>query len=123
FGRKKNWMVNARWNFGTGFPFTQTQGFYETLNFQGGIFTDYNTAAGDMAIQLGPLNEGRMPSYHRLDFNIQREFIISKRAALEINAGATNVYNRNNIFYVDRITAQRVDQLPIIPTIGLNFRY
>lgn len=27
----------------------------------------------------------------------------------------TNVYNRNNIFYVDRINRKRVDQLPILP--------
>lgn len=123
FGRKKNWMVNARWNFGTGFPFTQTQGFYENVNFQNGIVSDYLTQPGELGIQLGPLNQGRMPSYHRLDVNISREFKFSNRAFLEVNVGATNVYNRNNIFYVDRITARRVDQLPIIPTVGLNFRY
>ena len=38
-------------------------------------------------------------------------------------ASVTNVYNRNNIFFVDRITATRVDQLPILPSFGLVFSF
>jgi hypothetical protein len=123
FGKNKSWEVNARWNFGTGFPFTQTQGFYENLGFNGNINGDYTGQNGDLGIELGPLNLGRLPNYHRLDINIKRRFILTENAKLEINAGATNVYNRNNIFYIDRITFNRVDQLPIIPTLGLNFTF
>ena len=32
FDKKRSWNLNTRWNFGSGFPFTQTQGFYEKLN-------------------------------------------------------------------------------------------
>jgi hypothetical protein len=123
FGKNKSWEVNARWNFGTGFPFTQTQGFYENLGFNGNINGDYTGQNGDLGIELGQINLGRLPNYHRLDFNIKRRFDLSAHSKLEINAGATNVYNRNNIFYIDRITFNRVDQLPIIPTLGLNFTF
>ncbi|HYG14238.1 MAG TPA: TonB-dependent receptor, partial [Bacteroidia bacterium] len=40
FGKQKDWEVNARWSYGSGFPFTLTQGFYELLPFQGGISQD-----------------------------------------------------------------------------------
>ncbi len=123
FGKDKAWEVNARWNMGTGFPFTQTQGFYEFLGFQEGITTDYTSENGELGIELGEINTGRLPAYHRLDVNIKRRFNFGKYTKLEINAGATNVYNRNNIFYIDRITFDRVDQLPIIPTVGLNLSF
>ena len=28
FGYQNSWSLDARWNLGSGFPFTQTQGFY-----------------------------------------------------------------------------------------------
>jgi hypothetical protein len=34
-----------------------------------------------------------------------------------------NVYNRQNIFYIDRLTMQRINQLPFLPTVGLNWRF
>jgi hypothetical protein len=42
---------------------------------------------------------------------------------LEATASVINVYNRKNIFYVDRITNERVDQLPILPAIGLSLTF
>ena len=35
----------------------------------------------------------------------------------------TNVYNRNNIFYFDRLTFTRIDQLPFMWSAGLTFRF
>ena len=32
----------------------------------------------------------------------------------------TNVYSRANIFYINRVTGERVDQLPFLPSIGLD---
>jgi len=123
FGKKKDFEVSGRWNFGSGFPFTQSQGFYEFLDFQGGITTDHTVANGDLAIQLAEINQGRLPTYHRLDLSFRKTFRFSKRTSLELNAGATNAYNRENIFYMDRITFNRINQLPIIPTVGLNFAF
>jgi hypothetical protein len=123
FGKKKDWEVSARWNLGSGFPFTQTQGFYELLDFQNGISTDYTTANGTMGIIYGDVNKGRLPWYHRLDFNIKKTFKFKKNLKLEVNAGASNVYNRENIFYIDRVTFQRINQLPILYHVGMNFEF
>jgi hypothetical protein len=69
------------------------------------------------------LNGGRLPFYHRLDVNIKRTFKLSKKTSLELNAGVTNAYNRANVFYIDRVTGERIDQLPLLPTIGLDFAF
>ena len=43
FGENNSWKVDIRWNLGSGFPFTQTQGFYENLTFSNGeIFFSEN---------------------------------------------------------------------------------
>lgn len=123
FGKNKDWEVSARWNIGSGFPFTQTQGFYELLTFQDGLNFDYTKLNGLMGIEYTETNTGRLPWYHRLDINIKKKFVFKKDLKLEVNVGATNVYNRQNIFYIDRITAQRVNQLPILYNLGLNFSF
>lgn len=48
FGKDRNWEINARWNLGSGFPFKTTGGFYENLQFDGGLTTDYTTANGSL---------------------------------------------------------------------------
>jgi hypothetical protein len=123
FGKKKNWEVSARWNFGSGFAFTQSAGYFENLNFQSGITTDYTTANGDLGILLATVNGGRLPTYHRLDIGAKYSHKFTDRVNIEINAGATNVYNRANVFYVDRVTFNRVNQLPILPYLGFQLAF
>ena len=122
FGKNLNWEVNARWNFGSGFPFTPTAGFYEKLTLSN-INTNYTNTNGDLGILLGNLDSQRLPTYHRLDISIKRKFELSERSTLEVSAGATNIYNRENIFYFNRITQSRVDQLPILPSIAANLTF
>ena len=43
FGQDLNWSVSARWNFGSGFPFTQTQGFYENVSLGNNLNENYNS--------------------------------------------------------------------------------
>lgn len=123
FGKKLDWQFDARWNMGSGFPYTQTQGFYEYLNYSGGLNTDPTTGNGTLGILYGPLNEGRLPYYHRLDISLRKTMAIGKNSNLDITASVINVYNRSNIFYVDRITNERVDQLPILPSIGVSLTF
>lgn len=122
-GPARNWEISARWNLGTGFPFTETQGFYEKLTFGDGINTDYTTANGDLGIRYGEINQGRLPVFHRLDINVKRIFFIGNHSQLEVNLGATNVYDRENVFYIDRVTNERVDQLPIMPSLGVKISF
>jgi hypothetical protein len=123
FGKKLNWEVNARWNFGSSFPFTLTQGFFEYLNFQQGINLDYTSTNGILGIIYGDLNTGRLPYYHRLDVSVKRTFAIAKNSDLEITGSVINVYDSENIFYYDRIRGERVNQLPILPAIGASITF
>jgi hypothetical protein len=123
FGRKKNWEVNARWNFGSGFPFTQTQGYYNQLNPQGTINFGFPSANGTLNYIPGPLNAGRLPDFHRLDISVKYRYNWSERTTLEVSAGATNVYNRENVFQVDRFTFKRENQLPVLPNVNVSVTF
>jgi hypothetical protein len=123
FGKKKNYEFNVRWNMGTGFPFTQTQGFINQFNPQGNINYNFNQANGTLGYIPAELNGGRLPDYHRLDIGFKYKYVWSDHTTFEINAGATNVYNRQNIFYVDRFTFKRINQLPIMPNVNLSFTF
>lgn len=123
FGKTLQYEFSMRWNYGSGFPFTPTAGFYEALTFQDGINTDYIHQNGNLGYFYGELNSKRLPDYHRLDVTIKRSFVFSKRNMLDLVFSVTNVYSRNNIFYFDRILFERVDQLPILPSFGFNWKF
>jgi len=122
FGEKMEWEAALRWNMGSGFPFTQTQGFYGNINFNDGLNSDPLTGNGDLGIVLDTKrNGGRLPYYHRLDGSLKRVFKFGKYTSLEVVASATNMYNRENIFYFDRVRNKRINQLPIMPNLGVTF--
>lgn len=131
FGKKPMWEASARWNFGSGFPFTRTQAFYPdfgSIFYQQGINTDYVTANTQNESDIGilyedELNAGRLPTYHRLDLSLECTFNFTERVALDIIASATDVYNRDNIFYFDRVRAERVNQLPVLPSLGVGLSF
>ena len=122
-GAKRQWEFSGRWNFGSGFPFTQVQGFYEYYSFQDGINFDYTNTNGELGVLYGDLNGGRLPTYHRFDIDVKRKFYFSERITLEADLSVTNVYNRKNVFYVNLITSDVARQLPILPTFGLTFSF
>lgn len=123
FGREKLWEAGLRWNLGSGFPFTPTQGYYGDIDFSD-VGTDYPTQnPDDVAIHYGELNSKRLPWYSRFDVMVKRKFVMSENTVLEANASCTNVFNRENIFYLDRVSQQRVNQLPIMPSLGLSLSF
>ncbi len=129
FGENKEWSANVRWNYGSGFPFTLTQGFYELLDFSQGATTDYTTDNGELGILYADLNTGRLPYYHRLDASIKRTFEIKdKKKENEVKKvvaifSVTNVYNRENIFYFNRVEYKRENQLPVLPSLSLSYSF
>jgi hypothetical protein len=123
FGSQMTWEFSARWNFGSGFPFTQTQGYYEKNTFNNGIYSDYITNNGELGIIYGNLNEGRLPTYHRLDLNFKKRFYFSEVSKIDIDLSLVNVYNRENVFYRDRITGETINQLPFIPSLGITWTF
>ena len=123
FGENNSWKADIRWNLGSGFPFTQTQGFYENLTFSNGINTNYISENGELGIKYGELNQGRLPYYHRLDMSISKKVKLKNNSILEMSVSVTNAYNRENIFYFDRIKHERVNQLPLLPSGGISITF
>lgn len=123
YGKKVKQEINARWAIGSGFPFTQTQGMFEYLRFMDGVTSDYTKANGELGILYGDLNLGRLPWFHRLDVSYQATIKLKKQSEMHLTAGVTNVYNRKNIFYFDRVNYTRINQLPVLPSVGITYQF
>ena len=121
-GKDYSWEFSARWNLGTGFPFTPTQGFFEKLDLNR-VSEDFLAKNGELGIIYGDLNSRRLPTYHRLDISVKKRWEISDFSAVEANFSLSNVYNRENIFYFDRIRFTRVNQLPILPSASISYTF
>jgi hypothetical protein len=110
----KGLAVTAKWEYGSGFPFSQTVGYIDRMTFGSMFPTEFETETGSPYIMLGPKNAARLPAYHRLDLSA----VYSVRLmGLNVNLGVDllNVYNNKNIFYFDRRTGQRVDMIAFYP--------
>ncbi len=123
--REHAWEISARWSLGSGFPFTQTQGYFERLDFQDdGAQTDISTQNGSLGLLLADeLNGGRLPYYHRMDVSFKRRWLIKNDWLLEANLTFVNTYDRDNIFYFDRVRFRPIYQLPILPSLGVTIKY
>ncbi len=122
-GKRNDWELSFRWNLGSGFPFTQTQGAYGMVDFSNGIETDYTTVNEDFELIYADYNNARLSYYHRLDMGLKKIFFLSQHSKLNLNFGITNIYNRKNIFYINRIEQKRVNQLPILPNFSINLTF
>ncbi len=123
FGGQKNNEISIRWNFGSGFPFTRNKGHYPLITFDEGLETDINFTNEELGILFAEFNDGRLPTYHRLDFSYKYTTYFTEQIQLDMTIGATNLYNRANIFYFDRLTKERINQLPFMPSVGLTLKF
>lgn len=124
-GKNKDWEISGRYNLGSPFPFTQTQGYYENLNLlANGLNTNILQQNGQIGlIYAAEINGGRLPWYHRLDLSVRKRFTLSEYSNVEATFSVTNAYNRNNVFYVDRIANTVVYQLPIFPSLNVTWNF
>jgi len=122
WGKRKSWQADARWNFGSGFPFTQTQAFLPNLGY-GNITDNWMELNEEIYIQLAEINKGRLPAYHRLDISLKKKIFLREKNTIELSVSATNVYDYRNIFYVDRLTANIIYQLPILYSVGVVWSF
>ncbi|MEM7035871.1 MAG: hypothetical protein AAF570_02755, partial [Bacteroidota bacterium] len=122
---EKKWELSLRWNLGSGFPFTQTQGFFEKLDFlDNGAQTDYVNQNGSLGILYAEeVNAGRLPYYHRMDLAAKRRWQFGNKVLLEAQASLINLYNRRNVFFFDRVRFAVIYQLPILPSLGLTLKF
>ncbi|MFU8861436.1 MAG: TonB-dependent receptor plug domain-containing protein [Cyclonatronaceae bacterium] len=115
--RFAGFTAGARWEFGTGMPFTQILGFDMAVRVPAeSPVTDPGQAR---MLFSRPYGE-RLPYYHRLDVSIGRSFRLAPNWSLETEAGVINIYNRNNIFNFDMSTLMRVDQTPFLPYLSVK---
>ena len=110
--------TNARWEFGTGMPYTRIFGFDMSVRIPD---EEPQTDPGTARILFTRPYGERLPTYHRLDVSIERTFQLAQRQSIEAEIGVINSYNRNNIFSFDFRSLQRIDQAPIFPYLSVKF--
>jgi hypothetical protein len=110
----------ARWEFGSGFPFTRPLGFNELLDF-GADLPNVRGIYGETRVLLDRPYSAQLPAIHRLDLSMERVVDLGSRE-LQLQAGVINAYDRRNIFYYDVFTARRIDQLPIAPYLSVKIQ-
>ncbi|MBT7465289.1 MAG: TonB-dependent receptor, partial [Bacteroidetes bacterium] len=104
-------------------PFTQTNGFYEDFTILQASFLMDVSNNGSINAWYGELNLGRLPWYHRLDISLAKKWEFSHHQKLTATLGVINTYNRRNMYYIDRFTAERVDQFPILPNFSVRYSF
>ena len=115
--------IGATWVYGTGNALTFPQGVYLGMMQE---FGDKVTA--ELVESYGSRNSTRLPSYHRLDFAINKH---RKKENWESTwtLGAYNLYNRKNPFFAylayedDQRVAKQVSLFPIIPSISYRIQF
>jgi hypothetical protein len=123
-GKKKDFEISLRWNLGSGLPFTPTAANYQNETFKGGVSTNYLTSnPTNVTTVLGDFNSERLPYYHRMDFTAKKRFEFKNKTELETIFSLTNLYNRRNIFYINRVTNKTIYQFPLLPSIGISFKF
>ena len=122
-GKDKSWELGLRWNYGSGFPFTPVQGYYEMLVLNNSIDPNVESENGKPETIYGEINSYQLSDYHRLDFSIKKKFDFKKMGILTASFTVTNVYNRKNIFYVDTFENEKIYQLPVLPSFGLSYKF
>jgi TonB-dependent Receptor Plug Domain len=114
-----------RWSFGSDFVFATGQAF-TPLEAQYAL-SDPATGQDKVLLLPGTRNSARLLPYHRLDLSATLHGHLFGVAA-DYYVQVFNVYNRKNEWFVQYDTEQGVapepkivHQLPLIPTIGINF--
>lgn len=115
--RVRDFDISARWNFGSGRPFNHVYGFDGFVMMDG--VQDMFSVEDDQRVIYGRPFRGILPTYHRLDVSVERDFVVGN-VGLTAQVGAINLYNRRNLFALDIFTTQYNWQLPIVPTLGMK---
>jgi len=109
--------LTIQWQYGSGLPFTESGGFDVWYLLTPDV--DVATEAGvDRIVYAEPFG-GRQPTYARMDVWLERR-VERGRYIGTLRAGVLNLINRANLFYYDLFTFSRVDQLPLIPSVGIK---
>lgn len=81
------WTLTGAWMYHTGWPTTAVSG--ELVEGPDG--------EPEIVPVLGPINDERLPDYHRLDLRIVRRMELSRRGTIELFLDIQNAYGRENV--------------------------
>lgn len=112
--------LSFNWEFGTGFPYTQIYATDLRINVP---YTDPTTQPGSAAAYYDKPYSKRLPVYHRLDVSLKRFFDLSQNVRLGTEVGAINAYDQENIFYVDIVEFEVVNQTRILPYLSFSLSF
>lgn len=122
------WDFGARFNFGTGLPFTRPLGTF--LYYESDLVDRRRSLNGppgdtDPGVVLGPRNAERYPAYTRLDLGVRKTFD-KGWGRLTPYLDVLNVLNRKNVlFYFYEFedsppVRSGVSMFPVLPTVGVE---
>lgn len=119
------WSLNLGWRYHTGWPITALGG----QPVEGGDDDEFTAV-------LGPLNGERLPTYHRLDLRLSRQWQL-RRGTLDLFIDVQNLYDRQNVAGIDLefdfifdsngqvVLDSRSNEIwnGILPTVGLVWEF
>ena len=120
--RLRRWSFGANLVYGTGQAFTPAIARYTMRS------PATSTFLRDDLVLPADRNSARLLPYHRLDLNLNRRFRLFGSDA-EAFLQVFNAYNRRNEWFVQYDTEDSktepkvVKMLPIVPTLGINFKF
>jgi hypothetical protein len=118
--RRGKWRFGANLVYATGQAFTPVSAQW--------VVRDAITGYTKPEVLAAERNSARLLPYHRLDVSATREFGLFGKPA-EFFVQVFNLYSRRNDWFVQydveetTVEPQIVRQLPIIPSVGVNFEF
>jgi hypothetical protein len=111
-----------RWEYGSGFPYSQTTGFYDRMSLDDISGQPFLTQTGEAYPLLGAKNAARLPPYNRLDASVTYSLMFwSMKGTVGLHV--MNVFGRHNILTYDRVTRTRIDMVPFYPSIMVKLEF
>jgi len=111
-----------RWDYGSGYPFTQNAGFYDRLPLSG-IGTDpFPGGMGSPSRTLGAKNAARLPAYQRWDAGVMYRIGFGRFRGT-VGISVINVTDQKNILYYDRTTGKTYYMIPFFPTASFSLEF
>ncbi len=109
--------ASARWTYADGSAYTPLRGTYRRVEVMQGA--GYPTDPGTRDTSDGRTGSRRLPATHRLDLVLRYNRTLGP-VRLAVQVALRNAYDRANVFYFNRLTGERYNQLPRTLAFGLR---
>jgi hypothetical protein len=114
--------VTARWEYGSGFPYSATVGYFDRLMLGNPFHDPIELETGQPYTAIGGKNAMRLPQYHRLDLSATYRITIFGIKG-SVGGQIINVYDNINIFYFNRKTGEHTEMLRFFPSATLSLEF